>query len=87
MSFQDGSDAILREYAETAWKLKLERGLAENPQPWLNWINSPATISRVPWGGRADYIASRDRHLLVLGKPFGIRVVGDREFLAILREG
>ena len=39
------SDAILREFAETAWELKLEENLASNPQPWLNWINSRATIT------------------------------------------
>jgi hypothetical protein len=40
------SDPILREFAETAWELKVEEDLAQNPQPWLNWINSRATITR-----------------------------------------
>ena len=30
------SEAILQEYAETAWELKIEEGLPQNPQPWLN---------------------------------------------------
>ena len=38
------SEAILREFAETAWDLKIEEELPQNPQPWLNWINGRATI-------------------------------------------
>ena len=30
---------------------------------------------------RANYLVSRDRHLLNLEKPFGIRVLDDRAFL------
>ena len=30
---------------------------------------------------RADYIVSRDRHLLDLENPFGIIIVDDRSFL------
>jgi putative PIN family toxin of toxin-antitoxin system len=33
---------------------------------------------------QAGYIVSRDHHLLRLEKPFGIAVVDDRDFLAIL---
>jgi putative PIN family toxin of toxin-antitoxin system len=94
------TELILEEYAATAWDLKLEEDLAQNPQPWLNWISSRATIlapvtlaepvSADPedekflecaLAARADYIVSRDRHLLQLEKPFGITVVDDREFL------
>ena len=38
------SEAILREYAETAWELKIEENLPQNPQPWLNWFQNRATI-------------------------------------------
>jgi len=38
------SEPILREFAETAWELKIEEDLPQNPQPWLNWINGRATI-------------------------------------------
>ena len=74
--------------------------MAQNPQPWLNWISSRATIllpitlteavSADPddekflecaLAAKADYIVTRDRDLLELEKPFGIRVVDDRGFL------
>ena len=35
---------------------------------------------------KADYIVSNDRDLLVLGKPFGVRIVTPGEFLRILEE-
>ena len=38
------TELVLEEYAETAWELKIEENLAQNPQPWLNWISSRATI-------------------------------------------
>src|SRR5439155_26634425 len=38
------TDPILHEYAETAWEVKIEEGLALNPQPWLNWVSHRATI-------------------------------------------
>jgi predicted nucleic acid-binding protein len=38
------SEPVLREYAETAWELKIEENLQQDPQPWLNWITSRATI-------------------------------------------
>src|SRR5437667_10360398 len=38
------TESVLKEYAETAWELKIEEGLAQNPQPWLNWIDNRATI-------------------------------------------
>ena len=94
------TELILEEYAATSWDLKLEEDLAQNPQPWLNWISSRATILApvtlaepvcadpddekflgCALAARADYIVSRDRHLLQLEKPFGITVVDDREFL------
>lgn len=94
------TELILEEYAATAWALKMEEDLVQNPQPWLNWISSRATIlapvtlaepvSSDPddekflecaLAARADYIVTRDRHLLQLEKPFGITVVDDREFL------
>ena len=97
------SEPILREFAETAWELKIQEDLPQNPQPWLNWINGRATIiAPVPLNepvcsdaddekfiecalaARAAHIVSRDRHLLQLVKPFGITIVDDREFLAIL---
>jgi predicted nucleic acid-binding protein len=37
-------------------------------------------------GRDADYIVSRDNHLLRLEKPFGIAVVDDREFLMTLKK-
>ena len=98
------SEAILRQYAETAWELKIEENLPQDPQPWLNWMNNRATIlAPVPLhetvcsdaddekfiecalAARAGYVVSRDRHLLQLEKPFGISMVDDREFLAILK--
>jgi len=98
------SEAILREFAETAWALKTEENLPQNPQPWLNWMSSRATIMapveldepvcsdrddekfiECALAARAGYIVSRDRHLLQLEKPFGISVVDDREFLAIVK--
>ena len=97
-------DTIPREFAETAWELKLEENLASNPQPWLNWINGRATITapvalnepvcpdaddekfiECAPAARAAYIVSRDRHLLHLERPFGITVVDDREFVAIIK--
>lgn len=97
------SEAILQEYAETAWELKIEEGLPQNPQPWLNWFQSRATIFapialsqpvcddadddkfiECALAAHAQYIVSRDRHLLRLEKPFGIQVINDREFLAEL---
>ncbi|SPE62497.1 conserved hypothetical protein [Verrucomicrobia bacterium] len=93
------TETVLREYAETAWQLKLREHLAQNPQPWLNWISSRATvlatvsltrqISSDPdddkfiacaLAARANYLVSRDRHLLGLEKPFGITVLDDRGF-------
>lgn len=98
------SEAILREYAETAWELKIEENLPQDPQPWLNWMNRRATILapvalnepvcadaddekfiECALAARAEYVVSRDRHLLGLEQPFGIRMVDDREFLAILK--
>jgi uncharacterized protein len=38
------TESLLQEYAETAWELKLEEHLPQNPQPWLNWITSRAAI-------------------------------------------
>ena len=35
---------------------------------------------------RAEYIVSRDRHLLELRKPFGVTVVDDRRFLRVLEK-
>lgn len=97
------SEPILREFAETAWELKILEHLPQNPQPWLNWMNGRATIiAPIPLNkpmcsdaddekfiecalaARAPYIVSRDRHLLQLVKPFGISIVDDRDFLAIL---
>ncbi len=98
------SEPILREFAETAWELKLQEDLPQDPQPWLNWMNGRATIIapallnepvcsdaddekfiECALAARAAYIISRDRHLLQLVKPFGIRIVDDREFLAVLK--
>ena len=98
------SEAILQEYAETAWELKIEENLPQNPQPWLNWINSRATILGIvpldepvcsdaddekfiecALAAKAEYIVTRDRHLLQLEKPFGISIVDDREFLVIVK--
>ena len=81
------TEAVLEEYAETAWDLKMEEDLVQNPQPWLNWISSRATIlapvtlaepvSADPddekfiecaLAARADYIVTRDRHLLQFGE-------------------
>ena len=43
------SEAILQEYAETAWDVKNEEDLSPNPQPWLNWISNRATfVAPVP---------------------------------------
>lgn len=97
------SESIFQEYAETAWELKIEENLAQNPQPWLNWLQSRVTILtpitlnesicadredekfiECALAPRAEYIISRDRELLRLKKPFGIRIVEDREFLAEL---
>jgi putative PIN family toxin of toxin-antitoxin system len=97
------SESILREYAETAWELKIEGSLTQNPQPWLNWFNRRATVlttvrlnepvSSDPDDDKfiecalaagAGYVVSRDRHLLRLEKPFGISMVDDRGFLAVL---
>ena len=94
------TELVLKEYAETAWELKSEENLLQNPQPWLNWISNRATIlapvtlseavSADPdddkfiecaLAARADYIVSRDRHLLDLEIPFGITIVDDRVFL------
>jgi putative PIN family toxin of toxin-antitoxin system len=98
------SESILQEYAETAWELKIEENLAQNPQPWLNWFHSRATIlAPLPLSApvcsdadddkfiecalaaSASYVVTRDRHLLQLEKPFGIGMIDDREFLAVLR--
>ncbi|MCI0537812.1 MAG: PIN domain-containing protein [Verrucomicrobiales bacterium] len=38
------TESVLEEYAETAWELKIKEHLVQNPQPWLNWIGSRATI-------------------------------------------
>ena len=100
------SENILREYAETAWTLKIEEDLPQNPQPWLNWMSTRATIlAPVPLNepvcvdsdddkfiecalaARAECIVSRDRHLLQLEKPFGISILEDRAFLAVLKGG
>lgn len=35
---------------------------------------------------RAEYLVTRDRDLLVLGKPFGIEMITPADFLAWLRE-
>ena len=97
------TEPVLKEYAETAWELKIEENLVANPQPWLNWINNRATIHapialskpastdpdddkfiECALAARADYIVSRDRHLLQLKKPFGVAVLNDRDFLATL---
>jgi putative PIN family toxin of toxin-antitoxin system len=94
------TESVLEEYAETAWELKMEEELPQNPQPWLNWISSRAVVlAPVNLAGpvstdpeddkfvecalaaRANYLVSRDRHLLNLEKPFGIRVLDDRGFL------
>jgi putative PIN family toxin of toxin-antitoxin system len=98
------SEEILREFAETAWELKIEEDLEQNPQPWLNWFSARATMMapsplnapvssdaeddkfiECALAGGAEYIVTRDRHLLRLEKPFGIRIVDDREFLTALR--
>ena len=90
--------------SETAWELKIEEGLEQNPQPWLNWFSARATMMapsplnapvssdieddkfiECALAAGAEYIISRDRHLLRLEKPFGIRIVDDREFLTALR--
>lgn len=97
------TEPVLREYAETAWELKIEENLPANPQPWLDWLNRRATIlapvplaepvSTDPEDDKfiecalacgADFLVSRDRHLLRLEKPFGITVLDDRSFLARL---
>jgi putative PIN family toxin of toxin-antitoxin system len=39
------SEAILWEYSETAWELRIAEDLAQNPQPWLNWFSNRATIT------------------------------------------
>jgi putative PIN family toxin of toxin-antitoxin system len=94
------SEVILQEYAETAWELKLEEHLAQDPQPWLNWISNRATVLapvtldepvspdpdddkfvECALAAGADFIVTRDRHLLELEKPFGIAVLDDRQFL------
>jgi putative PIN family toxin of toxin-antitoxin system len=94
------TETVLAEYAETAWELKIEEDLSLNPQPWLTWLGSRATVLLpVPLAdpvssdpdddkflecalaARADYLVTRDRHLLQLEKPFGIRVLDDRQFL------
>ena len=94
------TEPVLQEYAETAWELKLQEHLVQNPQPWLNWISSRATIlTPVPLAepvsadpdddkflecalaAGANYIVSRDRHLLELRRPSGIMVLDDRAFL------
>ena len=81
----------------------MEEDLPQNPQPWLNWMSSRATIMapvaldepvcsdrddekfiECALAARAGYIVSRDRHLLQLVKPFGISIVDDRRFLAIV---
>lgn len=98
------SESILREYAETAWELKIEEHLAQNPQPWLNWFQNRATILdpaplnapvcsdaddekfiECALAASASYVVSRDRHLLRLEKPFGIGMIDDRDFLAMLK--
>ena len=80
--------------------MKIEEHLDQNPQPWLNWISSRATILasvslaepvspdpdddkfiECALTARANYLVSRDRHLLDLEKPFGITVLDDRAFL------
>ena len=33
------TEVVLEEYAETAWDVKFEEHLQQNPQPWLNWIS------------------------------------------------
>jgi len=38
------TESVLKEYAETAWELKIEEGLVQNPQPWLTWIDNRASI-------------------------------------------
>ena len=38
------TEVVLEEYAETAWDVKFEERLPQNPQPWLNWISSRATV-------------------------------------------
>jgi predicted nucleic acid-binding protein len=38
------TESVLQEYAETAWELKIEEQLLQNPQPWLNWVSSRATV-------------------------------------------
>ncbi len=38
------TELVPEEYAETTWELKLEEHLLQNPQPWLNWISSRATV-------------------------------------------
>ena len=91
---------MLEEYAETAWDVKFQEHLPQNPQPWLNWIGSRTTVlspvaltapvSADPDDDKfiecglaagADYLVTRDRHLLQLEKPFGITVLDDRAFL------
>jgi predicted nucleic acid-binding protein len=97
------SEEILREFAETAWELKIEEGLEQNPQPWLNWFSARATMmapsplnapvssdmkttssSTVRLPAEPNTLLTRDGHLLRLEKPFGIRIVEDREFLTVL---
>jgi len=94
------TELVLEEYAETAWEVKLEENLPQNPQPWLNWISGRATIPapvalaepvsadpdddkfiECALAASADYVVTRDRHLLRLEKPFGINVLDDRAFL------
>jgi predicted nucleic acid-binding protein len=53
------SEAILQEYAGTAWGLKIEENLPQNPQPWLNWIWLQATRLM-----REHVPASHSRHLI-----------------------
>ena len=38
------TESVLEEYAETAWELKREEELPQNPQPWLNWISGRAVV-------------------------------------------
>ena len=46
----------------------------------------PGTKLRVTEAGENILRTPAYRHLLRLEKPFGIRVVDDREFLSVLRE-
>ena len=67
------SDAIFLEYERVLREVKNEQGFTTDLEPWLAAL-----------AAGAQTIIARDRDLTVLKRPFGIRILTPRAWLATL---